>query len=175
MPVTVEQQAAAGVAFEIDQRLRQTIKQMRRMWVQIAMDLHRFNRAELWRDLGHDTFEAWLSDPELELERRWVYNAIALVEQLVVQRNVEPSRLQDLQISKVSEVLPAIRRGQIGVEEALEDAEQLRRPELELKYRGAAGDGRTAGPDTGTQISTEREPVWKTCSCCGSRYQATPE
>lgn len=171
----VPTEAAAAAAFEIDQRVRLNLKAMRGMWVQLAQDLHRFNRSELWRDLGHDSFERWLMDPGLELERRWTYNLIATYEQLVVQRGVEPARLAELQVSKVGEVLPAVRRGQVSVDEALEDAAQLRRPDLELKYRGAGADGVSAGPDTGTAVRTEREPVWKTCPHCGSTYQARPE
>lgn len=167
---------AAKAAYDVDQRVRATLRQMRSMWVQVAGELHSFNRSKLWQDLGHESFEHYLMELELEFElsRRWVYNSIALWEQLVVQRGVEPSRLQQLQISKVSEVLPAIRRGQVTVDDALEDAEQLRRPDLELKYRGAASDGHTAGPDTSSAIRTEREPVWKVCQCCGSRYMAQP-
>lgn len=166
--------AAAEVAFKLDQQLRANVRRLRNMWIELARDLHRFHQAELWRDLGFKTFEEWLADPGLELERRWVYEHMAMWEQLVVQRGVDPSRLQGLQVSKVREVLPALRRGQVTVEEALTDAEQLRRPELELRYRGSGTDGRTAGPDTSTSIITEREPVWKLCNCCGSRYLASP-
>lgn len=170
----LEPDAAAQAAHEIDQRVRSTLKTMRGMWVQLARDLHRFNRSELWRDLGADSFEQWLADPELDLERRWVYNLISVYEQLVVRRGIDPSRLQELQVSKVAEVLPAIRRELVTVEEALSDAETLRRVDLEQRYRGKASDGRTAGPDTSSTIRTELEPVWETCPHCGSRYQVTP-
>jgi hypothetical protein len=166
--------AAAAAAHEVDQRLKANVRRMRGMWVELARDLYRFHESRLWADLGYETFEAYLADPELELERRWVYDSMAMYKQLVVERGVDPSRLQELQISKVREVLPAIRRELVTLDEALDDATTLRRVDLEQKYRGAASDGRTAGPDTGTEVRTEREPVWRRCEHCGSMYQTTP-
>lgn len=166
--------AAAEAAFIVDQRLKATVRRMRGMWVELARDLYRFHQGELWRDLGAESFEKWLGDPELDLERRWVYDVMAMYKQLVVDRGVEVSRLQELQVSKVREVVPAIRRGLVTVEEALEDATELRRADLEIKYRGRASDGVTAGPDQSTAVRTEREPEWKKCSCCGSMIQTTP-
>jgi hypothetical protein len=83
--------------------------------------------------------------------------------------------LKVMKISKVREVLPAIRRELVTVTEALEDATQLRRVDLEAKYRGAASDGHTAGPDTSTTVRTEREPEWRRCEACGSLLRVTPE
>lgn len=167
-------EAAARHAYQVDQQIRANLKRMRGMWVELAHDLYAFHQARLWRDLGYESFEKWLADPGVEIERRWCYDLMATYEQLVVERGVEPSRLQELAVSKVREVLPAIRRGMVTVEDGLNDAAELRRPDLEARYRGAASDGRTAGPDTSTAVRTEREPEWRRCSCCGSMIQVTP-
>lgn len=166
--------AAAAAAREVDERLKANVRRLRGMWVEIARDLHQFHQARLWHDLGYATFEVWLQDPDLDLERRWVYDAIAMYHQLVIERGIDPSRLQEMHISKVREIMPAIRREQVDVEEALADAETLRRVDLEQKYRGAASDGRTAGPDTSSEIRTASEPVWRRCPHCGQMYQTTP-
>jgi hypothetical protein len=130
--------AAAQEAHDVDQRIRLKVRQMRGLWVELAAELHDFHDRKLWRALGCDSFEAWLNDPEFEgdLGRRWVYELIAVYEQLVVERGVDPSRLQRLHVSKVREVLPAIRRQQAPLDEALADAETLSRPDLEIRYRG---------------------------------------
>lgn len=175
-PISRGQTAAAAAAFEVDQRLRRNVKIMRGMWVRLAEDLYRFHAAEMWRDLGHDTFEKWLADPGLELNERYVYDLIATYRQLVVERNVEPSRLQELHISKVREVLPAIRREIVTVDEGLDDAEQLVRSDLELRYRGKSSPTNgTPGPDTSTEVRTEQEPEWRRCGCCGSLLRVSPD
>ena len=164
--------AAAEVAFAADQRIRAKVRQMRGLWVEIAAELYEFHRQQLWRGLGHDSFDAWISDPEFEgdLGRRWAYDLIAVHTQLVVDRGVDPSRLQRLHVSKVREVLPAIRRGQVQLEDALGDAETLSRPDLEIRYRGVASSSPVAGPDGTTAVDTRAEPEWVVCGCCGSRY-----
>lgn len=163
-------EAAAREAFTVDQRIRTNYRRMQGMWVEIAADLHDFHERKLWRELGYSSFERWIADPGLELERRWVFDVIAIYQQLVVARGVEPSRLQQIHISKVREVLPAVRRGQAPVEEALSDAETLNRPDLEVRYRGVASSAPVAGPDGTTVVDTRAEPEWVTCGCCGSRY-----
>lgn len=164
--------AAAEEAHQVDQRIRLKVRQMRGLWVELAAELHDFHERKLWRALGHDSFEAWLNDPEFEgdLGRRWVYELIAVYEQLVVERGVDPSRLQRLHVSKVREVLPAIRRNQAPLDDALSDAETLNRSDLEIRYRGVASSAPVAGPDGTTQVDTRAEPEWVTCGCCGSRY-----
>lgn len=172
--IPAEQQARAAYAFAVEQGLKANVRKLRGMWVDICRDLYRFHQAQLWRDLGHQSFEHWLADPDLELERRWVYDQMAIYEQLVVQRGVDPERLKQLQVSKVREVLPAIRRGLVTLDEGLTDAGELRRSDLELRYRGKASDGVTAGPDTSTIVRTEDEPEWQRCKCCGSLVRVAP-
>lgn len=168
-------EATAALAHVVDQRIKGKIMGLRRGWISLMGDLYEFHQGELWRDLGYPGFEAWLADPEIELERRYVYDLIAMHHQLVVERGVDPSRLQQLKISKVREVLPAIRRGIVTVEEGLGDAEQLRRSDLEERYRGKSSDGVSAGPDTSTEVRTSEEPEWRRCRCCNSLIRVTPE
>jgi hypothetical protein len=86
-------------------------------------------------------------------------------------------RVKRLKISKVNEVLPAIRRGQVQLEAGLSDAETLRRDDLEIQYRGLHSSmPGTAIAATSTTIETDREPEYATCPTCGSTYKrrATP-
>ncbi len=156
--VETAEEAAARVADAIDQQIRQTVRQMKGMWVDLASSLHRFARGELWRDIGFDSFEEYLDQPDLELGRRWTFELIAMYEQLVIQREVRHEQLRQLNSSKVREVLPAIRRGAVTLEEGLSDAGVLSRHDLEVRYRGLASA--TPGqPDVDSVIRTEREPV----------------
>lgn len=161
-------EASAAYAHAVDQRIRVTVRVLKGAWITLAQDLYEFKQAQMWIDLGFSGFEAWMADPGVEVEARWVYDVLAMWQQLVIERGVEPSRLQELQISKVREVLPAIRRGLVTVDEGLGDAETLRRSDLEERYRGKSSDGRTAGPDTSTEVRTAEEPEWVRCPHCGS-------
>lgn len=174
LPISADREAAARLAFAADRLIKNKILAMRQTWISLMGDLYEFQKAELWRDLGHRSFEAWLADPEVELERRYVYDLISMHQQLVVDRGIDPSRLQELKVSKIREVMPAIRRGIVTVDEGLEDAARLTRSDLELRYRGKASDGVTAGPDTSTEVRTEQEPEWRRCPSCGSLTRVMP-
>lgn len=149
---TAPSEAAAAAAHEIDQRIRRTVRAMKGAWVQLAGELYRFNRSGMWRDLGYETFEEYLEQPDLELRRRWVYELIGMYEQLVIERDVPAERLSELNSSKVREVLPAVRRGRVTLAQAFSDAETLSRPDLQERYRGL-----TSMPDP--VIDPAREPV----------------
>lgn len=157
----------AQAAFEVEERIRTTIRNIRTAWIRLAEDLHRFNDLELWRDLGHPSFEAWLAGPDIELERRWVYELIAMWRELVVKRGVTPAQLEPVAVSKVREVLPAIRRGQVSIEDALADCEVLGRRDLEAKYRGVATSSVAPGH---APLDADTEPEYAICHACGSRY-----
>jgi hypothetical protein len=165
-------EAAAGVAHQMDQNIRRIKRQMEGLWVELAESLHHFRAGQMWRDLGVPTFEAWLSDPEVDLERRWVYKLTDAYRVLVIEQGVPRERVERLRISKVNEVLPAIRRGQVELETALHDVESLSRGDLEIQYRGLHSS--TPGNPTAAlspSIETESEPEWATCPTCGSSYR----
>lgn len=167
------QRQQAEVAHKIETRIKQTARAMRTHWIRMAEDLFRFQQMEMWRHLGHDSFDAWLADPEVALERRWTYQLIATWRELVVRRNVDPVKLERVEPSKVQEVLPAIRRGYIDIEEGLADAESLSRTDLRQRY-GPQGIGTQASPngakpDTSTRYDAGAEPQYVRCPTCNSR------
>jgi hypothetical protein len=135
-PIPPEQQAAATAAHQMDRHIRETVARMKGLWVELAEGLYHFRAGEMWKDIGYPTFESWLADPEVELERRWVYKLTDAYKYLVIEWGVDRERVQQLHISKVNEVLPAIRRGQVQLEAALADVESLNRADLEIQYRG---------------------------------------
>lgn len=155
-------------AFRIDQRIRQTVRQMRQGWVSLARDLCDVQDRRLYELLGHPTFESYLADPGLELGRRWVFELTAIYRQLVIVRGVEPARLEQLEVGKVREVAPAIRRGQVTVDTALADAGALGRRDLETRYRGLAS-ATPGAPDVDSRVRTEAEPEVRLCPTCGRR------
>lgn len=159
----------ANAAFEVEQRIRGNVRAMRGLWVRLAEDLFKFHDLEMWRDLGHSSFEEWLASPDIELERRWVYELVGMWRELVVKRHVDPAALEPVQVSKVREVLPAIRRGMVDVDDALADCETLGRDDLRTKY-AATGAGTSGQPGPNGALDAAAEPEFAICHACGSRY-----
>jgi hypothetical protein len=73
--------------------------------------LYQFQQARDWQALGYHSFEEWLASPEIELGRRHVFSLMEAYRTVVVEQGVPREELEDTEITKVAEVLPAIRRG----------------------------------------------------------------
>jgi hypothetical protein len=169
-----EVQAAAS-AFAAEQRIKEICHVVRTAWVRLAGELYTFQADELFKDLGYVTFEEWLASPEIDLSRRWVYELVGIWRDLVVKKRVAPARLEELEPSKLQEVLPAVRRGSVVLEEALADVKALGRQDLRERYgargAGVVQRGAITGPDPGTGYDAGREPVMVVCPTCGSRVR----
>jgi hypothetical protein len=174
--------AQAQAAHEVASRIKTNILSMRTIWVQIAEDLYRFHDLDMWKDLGHSSFEQWLAQPEIQLGRRTVFNLIEVWRELVVNKGVQPRELMDVKISNVRDVLAAVRRGYVDPDDAIADCRMLGRDDLRTKYQtlatpaGARRDpaGLLPSPDepggSGAFDATS-EPRYAVCHVCGSRYQ----
>jgi hypothetical protein len=167
--VATRQQQQASVAFQVEASIKRTAKFMRTAWAKLAEDLYRFHDLEMWRDLGHKSFEEWVADPEVGFEYRWVIELIALWRELVVTNGADPKEFDYLQPSKLQAVLPAVRRGYVKVDEALADVRALSRDDLRERYTPQGTDrGR---PDTSTRYEATAEPAYCVCPTCGSRVK----
>lgn len=157
-------------AATVDLRVRRTVRDLRHAWVRLAEDLHAM-QSGLFRALGYDTFEEWLADPEVDIERRWAYQLSATWRELVVNLQTPPERIKQLEPAKIQEVLPAVRRGKVALDVALSDVEVLSRSDLREKYAGqlSGGSAHSTGPDS--DLDAEKSPHFAVCPACGSRYK----
>ena len=153
-------------AHTLDTTIKDSLTRMRAEWVRMAEALYEFRDIHGWKALGCETMEEWLAGPEIGLSRRYVFQLIDAYRTLVIDHQVPAAQLEDYEVTKIREVLPAIRREEVTVAEALADVRALARSDLERRYR--SGEHR----DGGTQLDAGREPVWETCQACGSRYLA---
>lgn len=128
-------------AFNVEAKIKKGCSAIRAAWVALAGFLYEFQQEEMWRDLDHESFEAWLASPDIDLGRSQVYALIECYRELVLEREVPLDNLRGLEVSKVSQVLPAIRRGEVELDEAIADCESLSRLDLREKYRKANAAG----------------------------------
>lgn len=168
-------QEEAQLAFQTEREIKQIAGLLREGWTELAERLYRFHEMRMWIRLGHDSFDAWIADPEVDIDRSWAYQLIRNWRELVVHREATPKQLKTCEPSKITVVLPAVRRGYVALEEALEDVRTLSRSDLRERY-GAEGGGTEpspngARPDTGTSYNATREPAYARCPTCGSRVR----
>lgn len=145
-------------AFDLQAAVLKDCQSMREKWVDLAGNLHAFHAAKAWTRLGADSFNEWVAQPEIALKRSQAYFLVEAWQELVVVRGAEPAVLKRADLTKMAVVLPALRRGDVDLEDALADCESLSRSDLRDKY--VDGDGR---------LDAEGEPLHTQCPKCGSR------
>lgn len=122
---------------------------IRTVWIALAGQFYDFFEGKMWTDLGCETFNEWLGQPQIELGRTQVYGLIEAYREFVIERDVDPAELGGFDHSKLTVVLPAVRSGEVTLEEALSDCESLSRSDLRAKYQGElpekTGEGAGAG------------------------------
>lgn len=131
-----QQDMEVKAAYSAEEGIVRDIRNIRKQWVALAAKLYDFNTSRLWVTLGYESLDHWLATPDVELSRRTYYNLIEAHRELVVERGVDPSLLGSVDVTKVAEVLPAVRRGHVSVDIALADCEVLTRNDLRDKYSG---------------------------------------
>jgi hypothetical protein len=147
-------------AQEIEEAVIKGTKAIRTAWVALAAYLHEFHFQKMWETRDCDTFKEWLGTPEISLGRSQTYALIEIYRELVLKRGLDPKTLTT-EPSKIAQVLPALRRGDIELEAALSDAESLSRADLREKYgKGSTGAG-------GVKLVE--------CEQCGRQRKADPD
>lgn len=144
-------------AFDLQASVVQQVASQRSSWVPLARRLSTFHAGKGWKALGLDSFNEWLAQPEISLNRGEAYSMMRAWRELVEDREVDPLILAALDISKVAVILPAIKKGAVEVDEALSDCEVLSRSDLRARYIKPS------------------EAEYRICEHCGSRVKTTAE
>jgi hypothetical protein len=161
-----EEQAAE--AHELQRLVKESLVAIRREWVVLGERLYAFRQARGWEALGLPSFEEWLASPEIELGRRTVFQLIEAYRELVVERSVPLEELETTEITKVAEVLPAIRRKQVDPRDALADTRVLSRRDLHEKYDAIRPESTRDEAERGRPLDAEEEPPLEQCPACGT-------
>lgn len=139
MPGTALERKQAR-ARTVEREVKKGTMAIRLVWGHMARYLHEFKEGAMWGHLGYEDFNSWIASPEIDLGRSSVYGMIEAYEVLVLGNQIDEAKLQELEVSKVAQVLPAIRKGDVEVLDALADVEVLSRSDLRIKYgKGEAG------------------------------------
>lgn len=170
--VRSDQERAVTAAYQQEARIVGLVKDIRAKWVELAEQLYLFQQSQAYATLGYESLEQWLAAPDIEMSRRTFFALTEAYRELVVNRNVQLTRLAGIDMTKAMEVLPALRREQVDVETALADCEALTRTDLRDRYQ-------TVPPLK--QGHVDDAPItpdafhYEKCPSCGSRIKVRDE
>lgn len=131
-----EAQARAEQCYEIEQRIKDAMHTGRTAIWMLAEALYDFDEERGWSALGYESLSHWLADPDIAMTRTTYYRMIGQWRALVIEHQIDRERLEELDVSKVEIVLPAVRAGKKTLEEALDDATTMGRRDLREEYFG---------------------------------------
>ena len=121
-------------AFDLEVEIVRYAVGQRRSWVLLAARLHDFHAAKAWELRACGSFNEWLGQPEVSITRADAYAMIGAWRDLVLDRQVAPQELEEIDLSKLAVVLPAVRAGK-DWQEALADCRTLSRSDLRAVYQ----------------------------------------
>jgi hypothetical protein len=95
-----------GAATEADRELNTLLSGFQEQVTRIARVIHRIRSQELFRNLGYESFEAYIRSKELRMSRSFIYQ-LAKVGEVIENAGIDPETqpaAKDLQISKLAQI-----------------------------------------------------------------------
>jgi hypothetical protein len=90
---------------------------------------------EYYKELGYETFTLWLSSPEIDMSKQLGYRLVDMYKIYVVENKVKHAVLSITDYTKLSKILPIVKKDPSKMDEWLEKARLLRRSDLEREVR----------------------------------------
>lgn len=148
MTIHGEIEVRAKSAHESYEKLIDGLSASRLAMAVVAEACYELSREHAYRDLGYEKLSDLLADPAICISRTTFFDLAAIHERYVLEGGADPRQLQVAGVSKLSIPLKALADGDVDVEEALRDCEELGRRDLREKYRGAEEEESESGrPD----------------------------
>jgi hypothetical protein len=142
-------------AYQVDESLRGAIAQGRKALWATAVAATAMADMQGFRDLNYESLNEYLGDPEIGISRSHFMRMVRIVRFASDRQIVE--RIQNLELTKIDVVIPAIRDG-YDREEALHDVETLSKRDLIDKYIGSKADN-NGEADAGSSGETGDTPT----------------
>lgn len=127
---------SSDAAFDAHRLLLQGLYTTRMGLSDTAQACYLIREGRLYRELGYEKLGDYLADPDISLRTSSFHEYADIWKRYVLEGGIEPGRLLEAGRGKLAVPLPALKRGEVAAEEALEDAVALGAQDLRVKYRG---------------------------------------
>jgi hypothetical protein len=161
-------------AFNSERAIKEAAQHVHEAWWELSEHLYAFHEAGYWSALGYDSLDEFLAQPDLGISRSQFFKMTKTWRDLVVVKKLPASDLKEIEPTKVREVVPAIMRGDVSPEDALDDAKGLSFRDVVRKYRPEEQGKHGQKADDSTPLDASSEPQAVQCNVCGSWYTPAP-
>ncbi|MGD8499786.1 MAG: hypothetical protein PVJ86_04020 [Phycisphaerales bacterium] len=142
--------------------LRRLVEQT---FLELGEELYHFEREQAYRKLGHDSFNAYLADPEVDISRSLAYRLKGVYKTFVLELGSPAARLLEAGADKLDVIRPHVDEG--NVDEWLDTAATLSRSDLKHEVKLAFDPPEPAPPGAVIgEVNGNRITLW-----CQTREQ----
>lgn len=150
-----------NVAFEIHNKVIEAKQDIERSFIKLGGLLKEIRDKRIYENLGHDTFEGYIAQPELAFDRSTVYAIIGVYEDFVMSNQSDIDKLVKIGYAKLNRVRQF--KDQDNFEEWIKKAEVLSLSDLSAEIKEVKGIA------TVSEVS-EPETVEIVCPFCGKKF-----
>lgn len=126
-------------------------------FLELGEALYHLEYGKEYKALGHDSFNAYLGDPEVDISRSLAYRLKGVYQRFVLELGSPPARLLETGAHKLDVIRPHVDEG--NVDEWLDTAATLSRSDLRYKVRltfdppAPAPPGAVVGEVNGSRVT----------------------
>jgi hypothetical protein len=149
------------VAFDLLQEVKALFRSQAHLFLIIGGTLKKFRDEKLYKDLGYETWVAFLSGGELSQKTSTIQAYIQIYEIFIVLFNVPMPILEEIPYDKLRLALPEVikAKSREAVDEWISKARSLSRSDI-LKERGLM-------TESGKPIGWRKTVILESCDKCG--------
>ncbi len=126
--------ATSDYAFDIDQKLKLLKQQINNSFLTVGHLLHEIKEQRLYEQLDYESFNEYISQPELSLKRSTAYKLMGIYEKLFLELRVSQDRLLPVDWGKLDMIRTSATTE--NIDELLEKAKSLSRSDLRAEISG---------------------------------------
>lgn len=134
MPVELTKEQQAEQAHALEQNLAGLRDKRNSLWPAEAAILYQVKANKGWTILDHPSFLSWLQQPDIDMSESHANTLIGAYKTLVIDGGMKLEDLTGVDVTKVREILPAVRQNRATPEDAISDAIALPRTDLRTRY-----------------------------------------
>lgn len=128
----MEQGIVIGRAQQVHQEIIRCKEVLTEGFLYLGQKLCECQKERLYLQLGYETFEEYLADPEIQvfIKRAWIYELMKAYRVFIQQHNIDIEMLKQIGITKLTVIAPIVNKE--NADELLEQAKTLTVSDLQL-------------------------------------------
>lgn len=123
----------ANQAYENDKGIKDLKKSINGGFLELARLLYENKLNQYHSELGYDSFESYLAQPELGFDRTSIFRLIRIYETLILKYKVPPAELLGTDYTKLDQILPILTDSNLT--EWVDKAKELSRSDLQAEIK----------------------------------------